>query len=90
MARSQDQLPEGFLYEVLGLMVTSEAFGQVAGQYGAISSAAVLGWEVLVNSGLSVKAISNGVVVSVCAENNSEGWSVTSRKSAHTSQAMEC
>lgn len=49
MASGQDQLPEGFLYEVVGLMVTSEAFGQVAGQYGAISSAAVLGWEVLVN-----------------------------------------
>lgn len=49
MASSQDQVPEGFLYEVVGLVVTSEAFGQVTGQYGAISSAAVLGWEVLVN-----------------------------------------
>ena len=48
-ASSQDQLPEGILYEVVGLMVTSEAFGQVTGQYGAISSAASLVWEVLVN-----------------------------------------
>lgn len=49
MASSQDQLPEGILYEVVGITVTSEAFGQVTGQYGAISSAASLGWEVLVN-----------------------------------------
>lgn len=35
----------------LGLMVTSEAFGKMTGQYGANSSAASLGWEVLVNTG---------------------------------------
>lgn len=93
VANNEEQLPEGSLHEMVNIMAALGAFRQVAGSYGAISSAASLGWEVLneqVSSSLLAEATSNGVAVCVCAESNSEGWSVTSRQSAHTSLAMEC